>query len=135
MQRLRLAALICLFLGGCAATATAPCGVGMHSSLSAELFFGRDMQNYGEVSEADWSRFVDEEVTTRFPDGLTVLDGAGQWREPGGSTLSESSKVVIIVLPGRPDDRARLEAIREAYKGRFRQRGVLLVMRSACAGF
>lgn len=135
MQRSRLIALFCLFLSGCAATATAPCGPGMLPALSAELFFGRDIANSGTVSDAQWRAFVDEEVTARFPDGLTALDATGQWREPGGSTVSESSKVVLIVLPGRPDDRERLEAIRAAYKARFRQQSVLLVTRPACAGF
>lgn len=33
------------------------------------------------VSDEDWRAFLAAEVTPRFPDGLTVIDAAGQWRD------------------------------------------------------
>ena len=39
------------------------------------------------------------------------------------------------MLSGERGERAKVKAIREAYKGRFRQQSVLLVQRSACVGF
>ena len=63
---------------------------------------------------------------------LTVLDAAGQWRGQSGAVGREASKVMVIVLSGRPDDRARLDAVREAYRHRFRQEAVMLVERPAC---
>jgi Protein of unknown function (DUF3574) len=39
------------------------------------------------------------------------------------------------VLPGQPDDVARLQEIAAAYKSRFRQQSVGLVVRSACVSF
>jgi hypothetical protein len=59
----------------------------------------------------------------------------GQWRGQSGAIGREASKVLVVVLPGQPDDRARLDAVREAYKRRFRQEAVMLVERPACVAF
>src|SRR6266508_151525 len=48
-----------------------------------ELYFGRNRPG-GEVSEEEFQHFVDVEVTKRFPDGLTLLGGLGQFREESG---------------------------------------------------
>jgi hypothetical protein len=102
----------------------------------AELLFGRDIGNRRGVGEAAWKRFVAREITPRFPDGLTVSDALGQWRDPdSGRIVREPSKRVEIVLPGHVDDGARLDAIVSAYKRQFRQRSVGLIVQSACVSF
>jgi len=102
----------------------------------AELFFGRDIGNRVSVSEARWAQFIAREVTPRFPDGLTVTDATGQWRNPASGRIArEPSKHVEIVMPGRADDEARLDAIAAAYKRAFRQRSVGIVVYEACASF
>ena len=63
--------------------------------MVAELLFGR-----GNVSDFNWDRFLAAEVTPRFPDGLTVYDARGQWRNPQSGTISrERTKVVMIAMP------------------------------------
>ena len=105
-------------------------------SLIAELMFGRDIGNRIGVSERAWEHFVAREITPRFPDGLTVTDASGQWRNPAsGRIVREPSKLVTIVLPGNDDDQARLDAVVSAYKRQFRQQSVGLVVQSACASF
>jgi hypothetical protein len=102
----------------------------------AELLFGRDIGNRVGVSEAAWRRFVAREITPRFPDGLTVTDATGQWREPAsGKMVREPSKRVEIILPGRADDEARLDAVVAVYKHRFRQHSVGVIVQSACVSF
>ena len=102
----------------------------------AELLFGRDIAGALGVSEQTWRRFVAREITPRFPDGLTVTDARGQWRDPdSGRIVREPSKRVEIVLPGNADDAARLDAIVSAYKRHFRQRSVGLIVQSACVSF
>ena len=78
--------------------------------------------------------FLDAEVTPRFPDGFTVLDARGQWRD-GGSIVREPSKVLVIALSDESRDRASLSAIADAYKARFRQQSVLTMVRQACVSF
>ncbi|WP_332641540.1 DUF3574 domain-containing protein [Brevundimonas sp.] len=124
-----------LALSACATEGGAACTTGSQAGSTAELYFGRNIGDQPGVSEADWRAFLDEEVTPRFPDGLTVIDAAGQWRSQSGAIGREASKVLVIVLSGRSDERARLDAIREAYKRRFRQEAVMLVERAACIAF
>ena len=67
----------------------------------------------------------------RFPDGVTVLDGGRQWRGAENQLIREAQKVVQIVLPGKRDEAGRLEAVRAAYKRRFR-RETVVVTQEAC---
>jgi hypothetical protein len=58
------------------------------------------------VSEAEWRAFLDDEVTPRFPHGLTVLNGAGQWQGEDDEIVQEQSKLVILLFRGRRPPRA-----------------------------
>lgn len=49
--------------------------------------------------------------------------------------MREPSKVVSIVLPGKADDMARLNDIADAYKTRFKQQSVGMILRPACVSF
>ena len=102
----------------------------------AELIFGRSVGGPIEISEAQWTQFVDNEITPRFPDGLTVYDATGQWRDKASNKITrETSKIVLIVLPGRPDDLTGLNDIAEAYKRTFGQQSVGMIVRPACVSF
>ena len=111
------------------------CPAGQTYQQTAQLFFGRNIGAQPGVSDADFRRFMDEEVTPRFPDGLTVLDGGGQWRGKDEVLIREASKVVLIVLPKAGDAQARLNAVTAAYKTRFNQESVLLVTQPACVSY
>jgi hypothetical protein len=100
-----------------------------------ELIFGRSVKGAADVSETDFADFLDKDVSSRFPLGLTVTDAQGRWRSADGQFVREPSKIVLIVLPGSPDDRAKLEAVRQAYKQRFHQEAVLQVLSHACVSF
>jgi hypothetical protein len=90
----------------------------------------------GFVTRAAWRRFLAREITPRFPDGLTVIEAYGQWRDPATMRISrEPSTVVVIAMPGATADYLRLNEIAEAYKTRFRQQSVGVIVRSACASF
>jgi len=102
----------------------------------AELLFGRDVGRRLAVSESAWMRFVNREITPRFPDGLTVSNAYGQWRDgASGTILHEPAKRVEIVLPGAADDQDRLDAIVAAYKRDFHQQSVAVIVRPACVSF
>ena len=111
------------------------CPTGQSRADMVELVFGRNEGERLAVNEDDWRRFIDEEVTPRFPDGLSVMDVQGQWRAPGGMLVREPSKIVYLVLDGGPDDPAKITHIRDSYKQRFRQKSVLLVSQKACISY
>lgn len=129
--------VLMLLSAGLPASASAQ-GAGCQAPLApmqqVELLFGRNLRGRLGVTDQLWSRFLAEVITPRFPDGLTVLDGAGQWKS-GARIAHERSKLVMILTPAAPDLHQRLEAIVAAYKLRFRQQAVGVVMRSVCAGF
>jgi hypothetical protein len=104
--------------------------------MVAELMFGRDIGHGVGVSEPEWQRFVTRELVSRFPDGLTIIDAVGQWRDrDSGRIVHEASKHVEIVLPGNKDDDARLDAVVAAYKQAFHQHSVGVIVRTACVAF
>ena len=135
MRRLILAMSLALAAGGAQARPAA-CPADLKSQMTAELFFGADIPGGGgEVSEADWTAFLNREVSPRFPDGLTTWDADGRWLAPGGVQTHEKSRVLWLILSGKPGERARLQAVRAAYKAQFKQMSVLLVEHRECVGF
>ena len=125
-----------LLLAGCAA-APQPCPMGASPATIAEAYFGRNVKTRAPVTDAEWARFMADTVTPAFPDGLTVLDGLGQWRNAAGQISREDSKVLVLVLPGQDQAAAsaRLALVTAAWKTRFAQESVLTVFRAGCAAF
>ena len=101
-----------------------------------ELYFGSSKPDGTAVTEAEFQHFVDTEVTPRFPDGLTVLTGYGQFRNSAGVIIKERSMELILLFPPqmREADR-KIEAIRTAYKLAFQQESVLRVDSLAAVSF
>ena len=100
-----------------------------------ELFLGQNIGQTGRVSEDEWRRFLVDEVTPRYPDGFTVLDAAGQWRDPMGTIISEQSRNLVLIVRDAASELPKVTAIRDSYKSRFRQDAVLFVQSQICAGF
>ena len=97
--------------------------------LRTELYFGTAKADGAQVTEGDWEKFLAEEVTPRFPDGFTVLQGYGQFRGAGGKIVRENSFVLIVLYPlkMRKGSGEKIEQIRRAYMKTFQQESVLRV--------
>jgi hypothetical protein len=93
-----------------------------------ELFFGTARPD-GVVTEDEFRHFIDVEVTRRFPDGLTVLKGDGQFRGNDNVIIKEESFVLILLYPYEDFDKSsqRIQRIRDLYKRQFDQESVLRV--------
>ncbi len=132
----RIAALILLILCTGCASRNGECWDGTNPMLVAELFFGRNIGENPGVDDAAWTSFLRDTLTPRFADGLTVLDATGAWRDPEtGATGQEASKLVIIAMPDRPAAYEALTAVMDAYKRRFDQRSVGLLLDRRCGAF
>ncbi|MCF3105978.1 DUF3574 domain-containing protein [Streptomyces roseoverticillatus] len=87
--------------------------------VETQLFFGTGRHNNAPpVSSQQFMDFVREQITPRFPSGLTLYEGHGQWRDHTASINSERSYVLIVLYPqseARSKD-ADIEHIREKYK-------------------
>lgn len=100
-----------------------------------ELFFGLSRPD-GVISEEEFQGFVNQYVTPRFPEGLTLLAGAGQFRDSTGTTISEGSKLLILLYPARMRNANELiETIRSEYKTKFEQQSVLRADDRSCVSF
>jgi hypothetical protein len=99
-----------------------------------ELIFGLSSKQ-GRISSRAWDAFILHEVGPRFPDGFSVFDGHGQWRNPQGKISKEPSRLLLIWYERDATSDAKIEAIREIYKKRFHQESVLRADEVSCVSF
>ncbi|MEO3752603.1 DUF3574 domain-containing protein [Streptomyces sp. B6B3] len=128
-----LAAGACVVVGGGATGAYAVLDEPAQEAeryAETRLLFGTARPEGGEpVSEAEFRRFVDEVVTPRFPEGLTVQQGYGQWRDAHGVVEEEASYELTLLYPvadAEASDR-EIEEVRDAYVRGFGQEAVARV--------
>ena len=104
--------------------------------VEAELFFGRDIADSAPVTDAQWSDFEAGVIARNFPDGFTVTDGDGEWRDPKSlKVVHEPSKILLVAAKPSPALKEKLEAVIDAYKTRFHQQSVGVITREVCASF
>ena len=137
---MRIAILVFLALAGmmvaaCTATTAPACPEGADRWVKYQLFMGRSNQTGEVVDDAAWATFLGDTVTSRFPDGLTVLDARGQWRDPEGEIKKERTKVLVILAPPGEDGLHLIGEISDEYKRRFDQQSVLQVVYDTCVSF
>ena len=126
----RLAFLPALAALAAPALAQPSCTPPQRAMLDIELMLGRT-----KASEARWQRFLAREVTPRFPDGLTVYETTGQWRDPATKVIArEKSRVLRIIAPA-DTAQEKITVVADAYKAQFRQKSLGIVTREVCASF
>ncbi|MBS1805753.1 MAG: DUF3574 domain-containing protein [Acidobacteria bacterium] len=127
----------CTHHAGSSVARTAPILHGDHTHPGAtkgwvdtKLYFGLGPAEQPDrgVSDAEWRAFLDREITPRFPNGLSVADIYGQWQGKGQAAPERlRSKCVIIDYPDTAENRAKVEAIRLAWKQMTGDQSVLRV--------
>jgi uncharacterized protein DUF3574 len=110
---------------------TMDCGVSSAPQVRTTLYFGLSRPK-GSVSELEWQIFLRDEVTRRFPDGLTVWQAEGQWQTPAGSIDHEQSKVLLLVHADTAAARQSVQAVIQAYRKAFDQQSVLWESSRVC---
>ena len=106
--------------------------------VDTQLYFGLGPADAPEkgVSEAAWRDFLDKEVTSRFPAGLSVVDVYGQWQGKNAKTPERiRSKMLIVDYPGTAENDQRIEAIRAAWKQKTGDQSVMKVTQHADVSF
>ena len=127
-----------LALAACAdiEVSTSECADGGELWHEYRLFMGRGSGGAEVVSDEDWDTFLADTITPRFPDGLSVIDVAGQGSNPDGTLERERTKMLLVLVP--PTDETALNRMNEIgaeYKQRFTQDAVLRVVAPACVAF
>lgn len=131
-HRLTPLAILLACLAGC--QAAPPAG---ERWVRSELYFGQTTRAGEPVPAEAWQAFLNDEVTPRFPQGLTVVDAQGQWRYDTGAVGREASKVLIVIYPASDAAAAdaKLDAIADRWCERFDQEAVLRIDSGAVATF
>ena len=128
MGRVLAAIVLSAVLAGCAARPAC------NEAVSDLLYFGTETPG-GAVGAEDWSSFLRDVVTPRFPEGFTTWPARGQWKSSSGTIQKEASYIVNIVHPEAETSEAAIRAIIDTYKSRFRQESVLRVSSRSCISF
>ena len=102
------------------------------AQLKTTLYFG-GARPKGSVSELEWQIFLRDEVTPRFPNGMTVWDAEGQWRGTQGEIAHERTKVLLLLHPDTEAARRGIRAVIEKYRKAFDQESVLWETSQVCA--
>jgi hypothetical protein len=83
-----------------------------HAMQRTELYFGA-------VEAGQWEQFLEQEVTPRFPDGLSWYDVNGQWRGPSGKPEKLPSRIMLLIHADNPSNRQALADIGEVFRKKF----------------
>ena len=136
MRTVMLAYLVsAVMFAACAESDATTCPDGTDRFLRYELFMGRSGQSVEVVDDTAWAAFLSDTVTPRFPDGLSVLDAQGQWRDSQGRVQTERSKLLVVLVPPGGDHIRLIDEVSDEYKRRFSQESVLRVVSDACVSF
>ena len=100
---------------------------GTAAFLRSELYFGTNKSDGSVVTPEEFQQFVNDNITPRFPDGLTLLTGLGQFKGSNGLVQRERSMLLILLYPADTarDSGQKIEAIRGEYETKFKQESVL----------
>lgn len=135
--RILLGLLVGTAVSGCRVVSSSPPTPAAVATNASEvqvldrLYFGRNIPTGGQVSDAEWARFVAEVITPRFPAGLTIFQGEGQWRGNDGQIDREPSMIIEITHADTPGNDRAVADIAKAYKQRFSQEAVLRIRQPA----
>jgi hypothetical protein len=110
---------------------TMDCGASSAPHIRTTLYFGLSRPR-GSVSELEWQIFLRDDVTKRFPDGLTVWQAEGQWLTPAGSIDREQSKVLLLVHGDTQEARQSVQEVIQTYRKAFEQESVLWESSRVC---
>ncbi|WP_372071816.1 DUF3574 domain-containing protein [Tistrella mobilis] len=146
--RLPAVAALLLLTAACAGHPQGPapgapaCPAGDTAMVQATLFFGLDRPGGApQITPREFDRFVDEVVSPTFPDGFTIQQAEGGWRDTEtGATIREPSRTILILAPAADAAEAsalrdRIDRVRSAYIQAFDQQAVGLASARACVDF
>ncbi|CNI45602.1 DUF3574 domain-containing protein [Yersinia pekkanenii] len=115
------------------AKASPPACVKGEPMAQTTLYFGLNRPHGPAISTTEWQSFVDNDVTGRFKDGLTVIDAKGQWLGNDGHVAKESSRALVLIH--KNDKETAIEDVRSRYKKQFAQESVMRVDAGVCVDF
>ncbi|MBF2022196.1 MAG: DUF3574 domain-containing protein [Hydrococcus sp. C42_A2020_068] len=103
--------------------------------IKDELYFGTSLPQGKQITEVQWQQFLNDEITPHFREGLTVLEGYGQYLNSSGTILREKNKMLILLYEPSFEKEQAIRAIIKKYKQQFEQESVLRITSKVRATF
>jgi hypothetical protein len=138
MARLLLVLGMAAWVAGCAEhDARQGCAAGYGPPVTIfRLFLGKAIPGREDVTDKEWSDFLDSTITANLPNGYTVFEARGGWMNPvTRRTVKEATKVLLVALPRDAASLAAINRIRTDYQLKFHQQLVGMTVQEACGAF
>lgn len=130
----RRTASIALLMTLAVTPAAADCGG--QAWVESTLYMGRGLADGRTAPDTEIEAFVADTIVPAFPDGFTILDARGHWRDGrSGRATGETTVVFVVAHPPGPAADAALAGIADAYIARFGQSSVLRSDHPVCVTF
>lgn len=110
------------------------CSLG-EAMIQTTLYFGLNRPVGPTITATEWQTFVDQQVTPRFKEGLSVFDAKGQWLGNDGKLVRENSKALMLLHTADVTSEQNITALRSHYKQQFAQDSVMRVDAPVCVAF
>lgn len=129
-------ASICIFISGCCTSAHFQNAEDIRW-IRHELYFGLTRPGGVPITEMEWIDFLNKSVTPRFPDGLTIIQGDGRYRNNTGTLTEEPSRMIVVLSPFVKylEASQKIDRMANEYIVRFDQESVLASSSEARARF
>jgi hypothetical protein len=100
------------------------------------LYFGLSVSGRPPITEREWKAFREQVITPALPDGYTVLDGEGAWKNPRSrQTITESTKILQVAMPDTPESLDIINRLRLAGQEKLYQSVIGMTVRNGCGSF
>ena len=110
--------------------------ISTQSWTRTELYYGAGRLPASGERDIRWEKYINEVVTPRFPEGLTLLEGTGQWRVKEGQTPRRNrTRILILIHEDTPKKSQQVDEIRTIWKEISGQQSVLRVSQPANVSF
>lgn len=78
------------------------CACTSRRMIQTDLYFGQMKPGGGQVTEEEWKRFKEAEITRVFKEGCTILPATGHWRDPDRSRQITEPTYVVVFFTNSP---------------------------------
>jgi hypothetical protein len=123
-----------LSLHSCSDQAFYECPNGLEPFQQITLYFGLSSPD-SIVSDIEWQNYLEEVVTPNFPEGFTVFDSYGQWKNPDNEIINEPGKVLTHLYNLQEDKNENINAIIDEFKERHQAQSVIREKNLVCVSF
>jgi hypothetical protein len=121
-------------LASCGTIGGQVCGAPQRPLIAEYLYLGTDTPN-GQVTAAQWNKFLSDVVSPLFPQGFTYWQANGQWKSDHGLIVTEKSYVLSVIREGNESTDASIIIIEKKYRALFAQEAVLRTSSPVCVSF